>query len=282
MNIKRIIKVWALALPLVLASCGTKKAVVEETAPVKTVEQLEKAELLQRVNDNNYVAQYLTSKVKFRIQMGNQDMTLTGNLKIKRDDVIRLQLMAFGFVEAGRLEFTKDYVLIQDRINKQYIKAAYNELAFLRNSGITFYTLQSLFWNELFQPGKDHLTSEDLQAFTTQNDGEDVIITYANNRLDYKWLANHSNSKLDLANICYRGVDGNTQLNWGYSDFRKVGKQNFPGSHSITFTNPEKEVKLDITLNYRGQEANWETRTEVKSQYKEVKIDDILRRFMSL
>lgn len=88
------------------------------------------------------------------MQVGAQDLTLTGNLKMKRDDVIRLQLMAFGFVEAGRLEFTKDYVLIMDRINKQYLKVPYNQLDFLRNSGLNFYSLQALFWNELFQPAR--------------------------------------------------------------------------------------------------------------------------------
>ena len=107
--------------------------------------------------------------MKFSVEVGNQDITLTGNLKMKRDDVIRLQLMAFGFVEAGRLEFTKDYVLIMDRINKQYLKAPYVQIDFLRNSGLNFYTLQALFWNELFQPNRSKLTAEDMHKFRHQH-----------------------------------------------------------------------------------------------------------------
>ena len=37
--------------------------------------------------------------------------------------MIRIQLTPLGLMEAGRIEFTKDYVLVVDRINKEYIKA---------------------------------------------------------------------------------------------------------------------------------------------------------------
>ena len=37
-----------------------------------------------------------------------------------------------------------------------------------------------------------------------------------------------------------------------------------------------------MTLNYIGNETEWETRTEVSNKYREVTVDEILRRFMSL
>ena len=116
-----LLKVAILAWPLVLASCSSKKnAVIEnKTVEVKT----DQAQFLNKVKDNTQKTKFITSKVRFSVEVGNQDISLTGSLKMKRDDVIRMQLMAFGFVEAARLEFTKDYVLIMDRINKQYLKA---------------------------------------------------------------------------------------------------------------------------------------------------------------
>ena len=45
---------------------------------------------------------------------------------------------------------------------------------------------------------------------------------------------------------------------------------------------PKKEVKLGIKLNYLRHETDWETRTEVSNKYREVTVDEILRRFMSL
>ena len=51
---------------------------------------------------------------------------------------------------------------------------------------------------------------------------------------------------------------------------------------NVTLTTPEKEVKLGITLNYIGHDTDWETRTNVSNKYREVMIDEIMRRFMSL
>ena len=139
----RIMKLAAVTMTIAMvASCGSTRKVVNETPNAQAVVQ--KQEFLQKVSDNAQHARFVTSKVKFSVEVGSQQLTLTGNLKMKRDDVIRLQLMAFGFVEAGRLEFTKDYVLVMDRINKQYLRVPYQQLDFMRNSGLDFYALQSL------------------------------------------------------------------------------------------------------------------------------------------
>ena len=209
----QVLKIALVAVPLVLASCGTKKKVVEKPKPV-TEEKIQETKFLQKVNDNAQFSKFITSKVKFQIQVGAQDMTLTGNLKMKRDDVIRLQLMAFGFVEAGRLEFTTDYVLIMDRINKQYIKASYEQLDFLRNSGLNFYSLQALFWNELFMPGQTKVTDEVLKGYSSNVTGDEVVITYSQDKMNYKWLAEKETGRIDMANVIYKDrIHGQTQLN---------------------------------------------------------------------
>lgn len=285
MKTVRILKIAALALPLTLAvvSCGTHRKAVKETPAVVSPDTLKKQTFLQKVNDNAQYARFITSKVKFSVEVGARQMTLTGNLRMKRDDVIRLQLMAFGFVEAGRLEFTKEYVLIMDRINKLYLKASYAQLDFLRNNQIDFYVLQSLFWNELFQPGKMKVTDEGLKTFSAELGPEDAIITMESGKLSYRWLAERANHRVKMANIMYNDrFRGNYQLNWDYEDFQQNGRKYFPMEHKISFTTPEKEVKLGMTLNYIGAEENWEPRTEVSSKYRQVSVEEILQRFMSL
>ena len=37
-----------------------------------------------------------------------------------------------------------------------------------------------------------------------------------------------------------------------------------------------------MTLNYIGKEDDWETRTQLSGKYRQVSVDEILRRFMSL
>ena len=283
MKTSQFLKVAIMALPLVLASCGSKKKVTEEIKPV--VVNTEQGKFLDKVSSNAQTTKYITSKVKFAVEVGAQNITLTGSLKMKRDDVIRLQLMAFGFVEAARIEFTKDYVLIMDRINKQYLKAPYRQIDFLRNSGLNFYTLQALFWNELFQPNHITLTAEDLKKYTTNTESEDAIISFEDGKLDYSWLASQRTGIIKMANILYKDrFNGNTQLNWDYTNFEKMEDTNkqFPNDMNVVLTTPKKEVKLGIKLNYIGHDTDWETRTEVSNKYREVNIDDILNRFMAL
>jgi len=275
----------AASLLLLTVSCGTKKKTVQTTKPL-TEAEVQQGTFLRKVNSNAITNKYITSKVKFRIRVGAQDMTLTGNLRMLKDDVIQLQLMAFGFVEAGRLEFTPDRVLIVDRINKQYIKASYNMLDFLRNTGLNFYSLQSLFWNELFMPGETDVKDETLQAYKSQTavGDDEILITYSRDKMSYKWLADKNSALIKMANIEYKDkIHGQTQLNWDYSKFDKVDKKQFPKKHTVTFTSPEsKEVKIDVTLNYIEHKTEWETRTELSSQYTQVALSEILRKFMAL
>ena len=254
------------------------------TAPAEQVDTLQREQFLQKVNDNAQHARFLTSKVKFSVSVGNREMTLTGNLKMKRDDVIRLQLMAFGFVEAGRIEMTKDYVLIMDRINKQYLQVPYKHLDFLRNSGIDFNMLQALFWNELFQPGKGRLTDRQLKKFETQSSSdENIVISLESDKLSYRWLADKANQRVKMANVLYNDrYRGNYQLNWDYDDFKTINRKYFPHQHKVTFTTPDREVKFDMILNYVGSDDDWETRTVLPGKYRQMPVDEILRRFMSL
>ena len=283
MKTTNFLKVAIMALPLMLASCGSKKKVVDEQKPA--IVNTEQSVFLDKVIDNAQTTKFITSKVKFSVEVGNQDISLTGNLKMKRNDVIRLQLMAFGFVEAARIEFTKDYVLVMDRINKQYLKAPYRQIDFLRNSGLNFYTLQALFWNELFQPNHITLTAEDLKKYTTNTESEDAIISFEDGKIDYSWLASQRTGIIKMANILYKDrFNGNTQLNWDYTNFEKMEDTNkqFPNDMNVVLTTPKKEVKLGIKLNYIGHDTDWETRTEVSNKYREVSIDEILNRFMAL
>ncbi len=292
MKTSSILRIAVLAMPLILASCGSKKKVVEQQAAEKTVKTVTTTgasmEFLKNVNENVQSSRFFTSKVKFTVEVGDQNITLTGNLRMKRDDVIRMQLMAFGFVEAARLEFTKDYVLIMDRINKQYIMQPYVQVDFLRNSGINFYTLQALFWNELFIPNRPSVTTEDLQKFTTHLDSGDGIILYEDDKMTYSWLADERLARINMANILYKDrLNGNSQLNWDYQDFQlldeDVNNKVFPTLMNISLNTPKnKEVKLRMKLSYVGEETGWEEHTQVSSKYREVSIDEMLKRFMAL
>ena len=284
MKTSKFLMIAALAMPLILSSCASKKKAVVQEQPL-TAEQRSGLSFIERVKDNAVEKKFITSKVKFSVEVGAQKLTLTGNLKMKRDDVIRLQLMAFGFVEAGRIELTKDYVLIMDRINKQYLKAPYVQVDFLRNNGLNFNSMQALFWNELSQPNQYAVTkdADTTRVYSTLESGDDIVISLQEGKMEYSWLAGKVDGLIKMANMMYKDkLNGTSQLNWDYEDFKPVGTKLFPTKSVVTLTTPKKEVKMGMTLNYIGHDAEWETRTEVSNKYREVTVDEILRRFMSL
>ena len=284
MKTSHLFMIAMMAVALCLASCGTHKKAVADKETTNAVDTIGQTEFLKLVQSTaSAKTMFVSSKVKFTVEVGPQKLRLTGNLRMKRDDVIRLQLMAFGFVEAGRLEFTKDYVLIMDRINKQYLQVPYDYIDFLRNSGINFYTLQALFWDELFVPGTKEVSAKSMKDFTTDMGGDEAIIYLERGRINYSWLANEKTGRIKMTNIMYRDpVNGKTQLNWNYEEFSPLSGRLFPSDMAVTLTTPKKEVKMTIKLNYLGTESNWDTRTTVSEKYRKVDVDEILQRVMSM
>ncbi|MBR6828755.1 MAG: DUF4292 domain-containing protein, partial [Prevotella sp.] len=114
--------------------------------------------------------------------------------------------------------------------------------------------------------------------------GDDAVISLEDGKLSYSWLAGQKNAIIKMANILYKDrFNGNSQLNWDYISFERLeNNKQFPNKMDVTLTMPKKEIKLGITLNYIGQETEWETRTSVSNKYREVPVDEILRRFMAL
>jgi len=103
--------------------------------------------------------------------------------------------------------------------------------------------------------------------------------------MDYSWLANRKDATLKMANISYKdrlASENNAQLNWDYDKFEPFTGKYYPTKHTITLNAAKKEVKLSLTLNYLGNNSEWEYRTNVSNKYREVSVDEILRRFMSL
>lgn len=68
---------------------------------------MQKLAFVQKVSDNQVYAKNITGSINFTIRMGEKKISVDGALRMRKDDVIRLQLYApiLGF-EIGRLEFT--------------------------------------------------------------------------------------------------------------------------------------------------------------------------------
>lgn len=281
-------------MALVVVSCGTKKTVVDSSTDVKTVTGTEDAEQLKlnymrRVYDNAVYTQNIVSNIDFSIDTGSKDISVGGSLHMRKDDVIRIQLTAFGLMEVGRLEFTKDYVMIVDRIHKEYIKADYNKVSFLQRNGLNFYSLQALFWNMLFMPGTKKVTDDMLKQFALnlQSSSAMVPVNLKQGNMSYVWQTESKTGQIKQTEITYADKSsGTTKIICKYDDFKPVGTKLFP--HMLTLngktqaTQKPRDVKVGIKLKGVKMDKDWETRTTLSGKYKAVSVEEVLEKITSL
>ena len=280
-----------------LTSCGTKQAAVSgngKTGTTTTSAQQDlskqKLQFVQKVSDNALYQQNVVSKLNFTLQTGSKNISVPGSIHMRKDDVIRIQLMIpiIG-TEVGRLEFTKDDVLIIDRLHKQYIKGDYNKIDFLRNRGINFYSLQALFWNQLFIPGTKKVGEAQLSKYDVelQAQGETMPLILRQDKMTFTWSADKTSALINEADITY--VDsktGTSSLNWTYGDFRAFGSKKYPHYQQLRFkttaTKQQKDITVTFNLNGVSADKDWEPRTTVSDKYKAVSVDDVLKQLMNL
>lgn len=129
------------------------------TVPTKPTRQLSPTEkLLLNVDSTtnlNYVA-----KVKVDLKMNGKSVATSGSLKMRWNDVIQISLVdpILGIAEVGRMEFSKDDVLVIDRFNKQYVRETYSSLSELAKTDLSFAYIQALFWSESQKPNNNDIT----------------------------------------------------------------------------------------------------------------------------
>jgi len=290
-----VCRLMLMAACLVVVSCGTKRNIVgggtDQAGMTSGRDDAEKRKIsfLRKVYDNEVYAKSLSSKIKFTLTSGSKNISVSGSLKMKRDEVIRIQLTPFGLMEAGRLEFAKDYVLIMDRINKEYIKAGYDEVDFLKNNGLDFYALQALFWNQLFVPGTQKITDSSLKNFGVTFDEAvaGTLVTLNRGNMHYVWSTDKATGRINAVDVTYDSrTNGKTSVGCTYGAFRSVASKQFPSNITLRMKSDAmksgKKIVLDISANGFDTSSDWETYTSVSGKYKRVEAKDVMNRLLKM
>lgn len=269
---------------VLLASCGSKKQLAGSATG--NIPGLGKgagvADVVRTVNAGRVSEPCLSAKISLSIGTSNNSARVGGSLRMKRDDVIQISLVALGLMEVGRLELTPDYMMVVDRMNHQFVKCGYSEVEFFRQSGIDFYTFQSLFWDELFVlDGKGEAPAGD--SFRLKTDAEGIQLASARPRgIALTFIVDAANMMVGETSFSRREADSPV-LKWKYADWARLGEQHFPGSMRISFALPKDNVEAVFRISSVKPDATWETRTEVnRNRYTEVSLQAAFRRIMSL
>ena len=180
-------------------------------------------------------------------------------------------------------------MLLVDRYHKEYIKASYKEVSFLADNGISFYSLQSLFWNELFLPGESHITERLLDRLTCElaQISTDVPVTYKKGNISYLWTASKATANIKAVDVKYSSQQyGTSSLHWTYDNFRSVGGKAFPLTQQFNVTMgsgaKQKSAQLTVKMSSPKTSSDWDAKTEVSAKYKKIEAKDILGKLLSI
>lgn len=275
---KQLLRIAPVALiSLLLAACSPKAhdpIMTPATGPVAF------EEIVERVNANRNRADIVTGRMSLDLSAGKQKISVGGNIKMKRNDVIQLSIQVFGFVEAGRIEMTQDYILILNRIGKQYVKVGYRDVPFFKANKINFFTFQSLIWNELFVPGsKDEAPMK--ADFERKMEGDKILLTHTNKEQVVTFLTAAANSILEETTIT---PHTGGELKCTYKNWTRLGPKDFPDDMDLKIQLRQLPIAATLQLSKLHADEKWkETRTDIdRKKLRQINLQQAFNQILSL
>ena len=271
---RRIFQLLGMVLMVAfLASCSATKSIKKS----HSIEGMTETEFVENVIENASGWEALTAKMSLTLDLGRKGETkVSGTLRIKKGEVVQLSIAPLLGIEVARAEISPDGILVIDRMNKRYVEVSFAEVKALVKADLDFHTLQALFLNELFLPGKGDLTARDASSFKVEPEAEGVWLNVKRaKRFGYHFLTEAPEALLKES---YIGLNGTPYgLRWKYDDFRALGRKLFPVDMELAFEGGRKPVKAALALSRLSTNGDWEARTEVSKKYKKVELEEILK-----
>lgn len=265
-----------LSFIILIASCKSSKTASTSSG----MGALADMEYLEEVTINNPSIPALSSKVKLSLDLNGKKVSVNGNLRMKKDDLIQISIVPMLGIEVARLEITKDSVLIIDRMNKQYVHMPISQITMLANTDLNYYALQSLFFNEVFLPGKQTIGQKDLSDFTVKRGKDETHIRIKKSRdFNYDFITETETARLTATQINSRSK---YQLNWKYGDFKSVDGINFPSLMNISFDGTGKPMKAELALSRMAADNGRIAPTSVSGKYKQISSEELIKRLLDL
>lgn len=263
-------------LVFLITSCKSTKTITSSSG----MEKLSEMKYLKEVISNAPTFETFSSKMRLTVDLNGKETMINGSLKMKRNEIIQISIAPILGIEVARIEITKDSMLVLDRINKQYLYAPVSMLSFLADGDIDFYTLQSLFYNELFLPGKKEVGVSDLSAFTVQEETDKTLIRIKRTKnFDYCFTADSNVGLLVGTEI---NVRSKYQLSWKYSDFKAVDNKSFPARMNISLNGAGKPLDATIDLSKMETGKGNIEQTSVSRKYRQIDKDELLKLLFKL
>ena len=213
----------------------------------------------------------LTARTSITLDYGVGSVNVKGRLKMRRDEAIQMTVTALGLMEVACVEFTPQHIYLIDRINKRYTKIDYAS-GMLNNIGVNFETIQSLFWNRIFIPGKADAWQQ-AEDYEMKVSGNQLCVTPARQRMLKSFFYTDEDCRQlqqTLLELSHYGAI------WRYDDFEQFDGQDLPTTFDISITSSSYAAGAHIALSSISTTDNsWKSGVDL-SRYEAVEFDELL------
>ena len=213
----------------------------------------------------------LTARTAITLDYGMGSVNVKGRLKMRRDEAIQITITALGLMEVACVEFTPQHIYIIDRINKRYTKVDYAS-GMLSNIGVNFETIQSLFWNRIFIPGKAEAWQHP-EDYEIKVSGNQLCVTPARQRMLKSFFYTDEDCRQlqqTLLELSHYGAI------WRYDDFDQFDGQELPTTFDISITSSSYAAGAHVALSSISTTDNsWKSGVDL-SRYKAVEFNELL------
>ncbi|MEL6561427.1 MAG: DUF4292 domain-containing protein [Bacteroidota bacterium] len=187
--------------------------------------------------------EYLSAKMKVEYQDDKNDFKTSASLLMKKDSVIWFS-MTKGPLEVSRGMFTKDSLVILDKVNKQYSVYNFEELSKEVDFELDFGLIQSaVLGNLIFPYDKENISRQGDYYDYKKRKGRFVIDNYI------------GTNSMKIEKLIVQDMETQHTLQVDYKNFQLVEEQLLPYEVFSTFnyfsknTSTNKKTIVNITFN---------------------------------
>lgn len=278
MNTNRFTRILLLCLFTCLAfhACKPRQRIIYSTSPVA-----DKAnnQLFNDIISNEFKYTTFAAKLNMNLTNGAKSMSSKANIRIVKDHALQISIQPLFGVEMFRFYINPDTVMVVDRMNKRYVMESIESLKELYPVGFDFYTLQSVFTNSLFLPGKKQVESADYRKFKyTQTNDQFYYIASKDTKsnINYSFTVN-GDDRITLTQLIQ--LEKKQTLQWGYQNFTELNNLIFPSKMHVTLSTSSRKVNAELLFSDIVTNEMLKLPLEVPSGYSRTTIGEMLKIF---
>jgi len=257
-----------------VSSCKSKKTVA-------TGGDLEKKSQTRIVSDavaSELKYKTLTTKGSIEFKIGGSSKKSTTVFKIIKDSVLQASIRPMLGMEAFRISFTPDSVIILDRLKKQYIAESIKESKLMANFDFNYYNLQALLTNQIFIPGNKQVSEADYSKFNiTATDDVYMLQTKDKGNLLYTFAIDASDRV--ISTLIYNEKKSVT-LQWSYTDFIKDNNAMYPTNMNAQVDIAKKRLDIGIVYNKLDIDKDLDVDSSVPAKYTKVDFTELMATYI--